>query len=185
MLTVPMKKQCLSDDRGSVAVEFAIISLTAVITIVFILTASMVLYLNQTLDNATAQVSRQIMTGSAQAASINSSAFRVDLCKLLPRTIDCSLLVINLYVVPKSAGPSGFYNFVNADLSGLSLPDLSNGGTGQFTLGARGEYQYLQVIYPITFPPALILKWLSGGATYKGAPAFIAISTAAFRNELF
>ncbi|SFG30177.1 hypothetical protein [Methylobacterium gossipiicola] len=96
----------------------------------------------------------------------------------------CDNLIINLYVVPKEVQPSGFYKFVNADRSGLLIPDITS-GSSQFNLGGRGDYQYLQVIYPITFPGAAIMMWLSGGRTYNGTPAYLAISTAAFRNEQF
>jgi len=177
-------KRYASDNRGSVAVEFALVSLTAVMLILFILCGGLILYLNQALDQATTQASRNVMTGAAQTAAISSSDFRAQVCAGLPRTMTCANLIINLYTVNKEAGPGGFYRFVNADRSGLSLPDLSQ-GAGQFNLGVRGDYQYLQVIYPITFAPTPILKWLSGGATFNGAPAYLAISTAAFRNEQF
>lgn len=178
------KKQFLTETRGSVAVEFAVVSMLAMMVILFILNAALIFYLNQALDVATSQAARQIVTGSAQAASLNSSGFRANLCALVPKTMDCGKLTINLYTVPKAAAPAGFYAYVNADVSGLRMPDLGN-ATGQFSLGGRGDYQYLQVIYPITFPPAAILSWLSGGATYQGAPVYLAVSTAAFRNEQF
>ncbi|MCJ2084071.1 TadE/TadG family type IV pilus assembly protein [Methylobacterium sp. J-090] len=177
-------KKYLYDDRGAVAVEFAIVSLVAILVIVFTLSAGLVLYLNQALDYATAQASRQIITGSAQATSLNSSNFRTSLCGYLPKAMICDNVVINLYVVPKAAGPAGYYAFANADMSGLAIPDLSS-GSGRYTLGIRGDFQYLQVIYPITLPPAAIMSWLSGRATYKGVPAYLAVSTAAFRNEQF
>lgn len=165
------------------AVEFALVFLAAVTLILFILCAALILYLNQALDHATTQASRKIITGSAQTTSLSSADFRSQVCDLLPKTMTCANLIINLYTLNRESGPGGFYRFVNADRSGLSLPDLSP-GAGQFDLGARGAYQYLQVIYPITFPPAPILKWLSG-ATFNGAPAYLAMSTAAFRNEQF
>lgn len=177
-------KQYLYDERGATAVEFAIVSLIAILVIVFILSAALVLYLNQVLDYATAQASRQIITGSAQAQSMGSSAFRTSLCSYLPKPIFCENIVINLYVVPKAGGPAGYYTFVKPDKSGLLIPDLSS-GSGNYTLGVRGDFQYLQVIYPITLPTVAVISWLSGGTVYRGAPAYLAVSSAAFRNEQF
>ena len=64
------------------------------------------------------------------------------------------------------------------------IPPLDNGATS-FSTGARGSYEYLQVIYPITFLPSLVSDILSNGQVYKGNPAYLAISTAAFRNEQY
>lgn len=177
-------RQFRLDERGAAAVEFAIVSLIAILVIVFILSAGLVLYLNQALDYATAQASRQIITGSAQAKSFGSSDFRTSLCGFLPRTMDCEKISINLYVVPKAGGPAGYYAFTKPDMSGLAIPDPST-GTGTYTLGVRGDFQYLLVVYPITLPTAAIASWLGAGTQYKGAPAYLAVSTAAFRNEQF
>lgn len=176
--------QYLHDDRGAAAVEFALVSLVAILVVIFTLSAGLVLYLNQALDYATVQASRQILTGSAQAQSLSASGFRASLCGSLPKALACDDVTINLYVVPKAGRPSGYYAYTKPDLSGLAIPNLS-GGSGQYTLGIRGDFQYLQVVYPITLLPAAIMSWLGGGTTYKGAPAYLAVSTAAFRNEQF
>ena len=59
---------------------------------------------------------------------------------------------------------------------------LSNSGS-KYDPGIQSDYVYLQVIYPITILPSFMSSILSGGATYNGSPAFLAVSTAAFRNE--
>jgi hypothetical protein len=41
------------------------------------------------------------------------------------------------------------------------------------------------VIYPITFMPAAFASILDSSATFNGAPAYLTVSTAAFRNELY
>ena len=58
-------------------------------------------------------------------------------------------------------------------------------GSGQFTLGSQGDYQYLQVIYPITFLPSFMTAWLDASTKYNGKPAYLIISTAAFRVESY
>ncbi|MFF8800735.1 MULTISPECIES: TadE/TadG family type IV pilus assembly protein [unclassified Methylobacterium] len=176
----------IRDERGATTVEFALVGLAFIATILFVMAVAVVLYLNQALDNATASASRQILTGKAQSQSTPATlaTFRESLCTFLPAVLTCNNVIINLYVVPKARGPGGYYTFVKADMSGLALPKL-DAASGQFKLGNRGDYQYLQVIYPITFLPPVVASWLGGGTTYDGKPAFVAVSGAAFRNERF
>ncbi|PXW65515.1 TadE/TadG family type IV pilus assembly protein [Methylobacterium sp. B4] len=176
----------IRDERGATTVEFALVGLAFIATMLFVMGVAAVLYLNQVLDNATARATRQIMTGKAQSQStpMTAAAFRQSLCANLPAALSCSDVIINLYVVPKGVQPGGYYAFVNADRSGLALPKIE-AASGQFKLGGRGEYQYLQVIYPITFLPSIVASWMSSGTTYNGKPAFLAVSGAAFRNERY
>ena len=89
-----------------------------------------------------------------------------------------------MQTVAEAAQPAGYYALVNGDQSGLIIPSLSNAGA-QFNPGNQGSYVYLQVIYPVTFLPAFVAKLLGANATYNGAAAYLAVSTAAFRNEQY
>ncbi len=91
---------------------------------------------------------------------------------------------MNLYKIPQAVQPAGYYSYVKSDMSGLKIPALTP-GTGTFDLGTQGDFQYLQVIYPITFLPSGFASILSGGATFNGQAAYLAIATAAFRNEQY
>ena len=176
--------QYLHDRRGAAAVEFALVAGMLILTILFVMTVAMILFVNQAVDYATTRASRQIMTGAAQAKALDQAGFRTALCGYLPAMVNCANVVINLYTVPTGTSPSGYYSYVKPDVSGLLMPPLTP-GSGQYTLGPRGAYQYLLVVYPITFIPAAFARTLGGSATFNGAPAFLAVSTAAFRNELF
>ncbi|KQO80627.1 pilus assembly protein TadE [Methylobacterium sp. Leaf90] len=180
------KSNYISNEEGSVAVEFALVGAAFILTLLFVMASALVGYINQTLDNATIRASRQILTGGLQSQSSAATleGFKQTLCGYLPATLSCDNLIVNLYVVPKAGQPSGYYAYVSSDLSGVTVANLAT-GSGQFNLGSRGDYQYLQVIYPITFLPPQISYWLSGGATYKGKPAYLAVSAAAFRNEQY
>ena len=170
---------------GAAAVEFAVIAPMMVLSVVFIMIIALILYMNQVLDYATSQAARQIITGAAQTAGTDQATFKANLCKKLPILMSCSNVVVNLYIVPPTSGTqSGYYAFVKPDLSGLLIPPLTS-GAGQYNLGSRGTYQYLQVIYPITFLPSALASVLGAGATYNGSPAYLTIATAAFRNENF
>lgn len=172
------------DRSGAAAVEFALVAGLLILTILFVMTVAMILFVNQAIDYATTRASRQVMTGSAQAKAMDQAGFRKALCGYLPAIVKCSDVVINLYIVPTGTSPSGYYSFVKSDVSGLQLPALTP-SAGQYTLGARGAYQYLLVVYPITFLPSAFAAVLGGTASYNGSPAYLAVSTAAFRNEQF
>lgn len=172
------------DRGGAAAVEFALVAGLFILAVLFVMTAAMILFINQSIDYAATRASRQIMTGAAQAQAMDQAGFRAALCGHLPAVLKCSNVVINLYVVQAGSSPGGYYSFVKPDMSGLVIPPLTP-GVGQYTLGPRGAYQYLLVIYPITFLPSAFASILGGGATYNGAPAYLTVSTAAFRNELF
>lgn len=173
------------DTRGAAAVEFALVGSMLVLTIVFIMMLGLLLYLGQALDRATDLASRQIMIGAVQKAGMNQSTFRSSvLCPALPSAINCNDVIVNVQTVTEAAQPTGYYALVNAGQTGLIIPSLSNTGA-QFSPGAQGSYVYVQVIYPITILPAFMTSLLGSGATYNGAPAYLAISTAAFRNEQY
>ncbi|MDV2985810.1 UNVERIFIED_CONTAM: pilus assembly protein [Methylobacteriaceae bacterium AG10] len=176
----------IRNDEGSAAVEFALVGSAFIATLFFIMATALVLYINQVIDNATVRASRQILTGGLQSQSTAATlaSFKQSVCGNLPAAFSCNDIVVNLYVVPKAVQPGGYYSFVSSDMNGVIVSNLAT-GTGVLNLGARGDYQYLQVVYPITFLPTPIASWLSGGATYKGKPAYLAVSAAAFRNEQY
>lgn len=169
---------------GAAAVEFALVGSMFIMTMMFVMIIGLIFYIGEAVEYATTAAARDILTGTAQANSATVGTFTQSVCNRLPAAISCGNLVINLYVVPQAAQPSGYYSYVKSDLSGLTIPPLSP-GSGQFTLGSRGQYQYLQVIYPITFLPSGLASMLSNGVTFNGKPAYLAIATTAFRNELF
>jgi Flp pilus assembly protein TadG len=172
------------DREGAAAVEFALVAMLFILSLLFIMTVATILFINQALDYATTRAARQVLTGAAQANALDQASFKASLCSNLPAVLKCSNLVVNLYVVPPGTSSSGYYTYVKSDLSGLAIPPLTP-GSGQYTLGTRGQFQYLLVIYPITFLPSVFASMLGGGATFNGAPAYLNVSTAAFRNELF
>nr|WP_245291927.1 TadE/TadG family type IV pilus assembly protein [Methylobacterium tarhaniae] len=173
----------IRDDKGSTTVEFALVGLMFIATVLFTMTVAQILYFNQQLDFATDQAARQVIIGNAQRQNPPPTLanFTQALCHHLPPAMSCGDLIVNLHVVEPVPG---YYAYVNSDQSGLKIPALT-AGSGQFTLGTQGRYQYLQVIYPITFLPSFMTGWLDASATYKGKPAYLVISTAAFRVEQY
>lgn len=180
-----MRARLIRDEKGSTTVEFALVGLLFIVALLFTMIVAQILYFGQKLDFATEAASRQVIVGTAQKQNPPPTLanFTQVLCGNIPAAMSCSDLVVNLYVVPKAASP-GYYAYVKTDRSGLTVPPLTP-GSGQFTLGGQGDYQYLQVIYPVTILPSFMTGWLDASATYKGKAAYLVMSTAAFRVEQY
>ncbi|MGX7706202.1 TadE/TadG family type IV pilus assembly protein [Methylobacterium sp. Gmos1] len=173
----------IRDEKGSTAVEFGLVGMLFIAALVGTMIMAQILYFGQKLDYATEQASRQVLIGNPQQQSSASLAtFTQALCGYLPTAMSCSNVIVNLYVVPE--GNPGYYTYAKSDMSGLTVPPLTP-GSGQFSLGNRGDYQYLQVVYPITLLPPFMSSWLDGTTSYKGKAAYLLISTAAFRVEQY
>lgn len=172
------------DCGGAAAVEFALVSGLLITTILMVLTVGLLLFMGQALDHATDVAARQIMTGAVQKQGMTQGTFVSSVvCAALPATFNCNNVIVNVQTVPEAPGPAGYYAFVNNTQTGLVTPTLSN-ASAQFNPGLQGNYVYLQVVYPITIVPAVLAKIL-GTATFSGTSVYLAMSTAAFRNEQY
>ena len=176
----------VADASGASAVEFALVTPMFLLLILFIMVVALILYLNQALDYATSKAARSVMVGDAQGRALSQSDFRTKVvCASLPAAFNCNNVIVNLQTVTPAAQPAGYYSYtVDNNANGLIIPVLSN-GAAQYTLGTQGSYEYLQIIYPVTFLPAGLASILSHGATFNGSPAYLLVSTAAFRNEQY
>ena len=169
--------------RASTAVEFALVAMMLIPVILFVMMVGLILYYNQALDYATNKASRQIMVGNVQKSSMTQAAFQQLVCSYLPAAFQCANVIVNVQTATEASQPGGYYSYVTSNQSGLIIPTLSN-SSSQYSPGTGGSYEYVQVIYPITFIPSLFASVL-GRATYQGSPAYLVVSTAAFRNEQF
>ena len=169
---------------GATAVEFGFVGMMLIMTILFIMVAGLIVYYNQALDYATSKAARQIMIGAAQTNAVSQSTFRTQyVCGNLPAVFNCANVIVNVQTATEASQPGGYYSFVNSNQTALTIPTLSN-AAASYALGTQGSYEYLQVIYPIPFIPA-VFSSIFGKATYNGAPTYLAISTAAFLNEQY
>ena len=179
------KRDFFRDSSGATAVEFAFVSSFFIFTILFIMTVSLIIYYNLALDFATGKAARQIMTGSVQKQSLAQPAFVSSiLCPYLPAAMACGDVIVNVYTIAEAAGPQGYYAYANSGTTALTTPTLSN-ANATFSPGTQQSFEYVQVVYPVTLLPSFIASLIGGGATYKGAPAFVITSTAAFKNEQY
>lgn len=176
----------MASTDGATAVEFALVSTPFILTLLFFLTAGWIIYLQQSLDAFTLTVARQVMIGAVQKAGTSDAAtFKASyVCPTLPASFSCGDVVVNLYQVTEGSSPGGYYNYVNSTVTQVNVPSPLQ-PPGQFQAGTQGAYQYLQVLYPVTFFPSALATVLGSKATYNGAAAYVVMSTAAFRNEQY
>lgn len=170
---------------GAAAVEFALVSLMFLMSILFVMIVGLIVYENEALDFATSKAARQIMTGQVQKGSIGLSAFRTQMvCPYLPAAMNCANVIISVQTITVGAQPNGYYSLVNDSATALNIPQLKV-DTGAYSVGTQGTYEYLLIVYPVTFIPSFFAKILGGNATYQGLPAFLLTSTATFKNEQY
>jgi len=170
----------ICDHRGSAAVEFALIGLPFLLTLVAFMESAFDMFCMNALDNAVQIAARQIMTGQIQGATHQISAAQFNgsvLCPLLPSAFNCANLIVNIQTFSIGGSSGGFYSFVNSAHSGLKTPS----GTS-YCLGTGGQYVFVQVLYPM---PLLTTAFLKAATSYNGQNVLMLSSGAAFRNEPF
>lgn len=134
------------DDRGAVAIEFAILALPFFTIIYAILETTLVFFAGQILDSAVQDASRLLRTGQAQTANYSSSQFRTAICNGLYGMFDCSQLKIKVSKVS---------NFTSATVSPpTQVGNACSPTTGcawtiteAYTPGTGGDVILLQVYY--------------------------------------
>ena len=159
---------------GSAPVEFAIVAIPFFILLFALIEIALAFFASQYLETATAEAARQIMTGRAQAANFNRSAFTSAVCNNLKALMNCSGIVVDVKTVS---------SFCGADTGGPArnssgAPNYS--GTG-YNPGTGGDIVVVKVYYewPVMVPTfGLAVGDLPNGKRLLQA-------TAVFRNEPF
>lgn len=158
---------------GSAAVEFAMVAFPFLALIMGILEISMIYLVSTTLENATADVARQIRTGQMQmAGGATAQTFSTAICGEL--TWLGSACSSNLYVDVRT-----FASFSSMTQSSPVQNGAVNTASLQFNPGTAGQIVLVRAFYQWTlFTPMLdqIAATMNGGST-------LITATAAFRNE--
>lgn len=164
--------------QGTTAVEFGMIALPFLTTIMFILFVSLTLFYRTTLDYATQKAARALMVGTPQTSGQTAIQFRTNtLCPYLTLVFfDCSKIVVNLVTVTETVEPTAYTNFVTPDLSAIIVPPPSI----SYCPGVGSSYEVLEVLYPL---PIYLSFFASAPNVVQGQ--FLLLSTATFRNEPF
>ena len=164
------------DEKGSVAVEFALTAIPFFVLLFAILEAGIIFFATATLDQAVNDAGRLIRTGQAQAAGLTEEQLTKTICDNVVLLSGCTdNLKIDVRV----------YN----NFSSVTFPSIM-GTDGKvdsnklaFALGNAGDIVLIRAFYiwPIwsPFPTGLANN---GGTT---SPTRIIQSSVAFRNEPF
>lgn len=154
---------------GTALIEFALLGPAFLALLVAILQTGVVFLFQQTLQTATTQTARLIMTGQAQTQKISSATFLKDVCSAAGNVFDCSKLSANIQT---------FTTF-----SGMQTTNPVSGGTftqpNNYSLGGPGDIVLVQIFYQlpvVTAPLGYTMANTSNGNALLTA-------TAVFRNE--
>lgn len=179
----------LKDENAATAVEFAMVSIPFLGLLFAIFETAFVFFTTQSVEAATAEAARQIMTGQAQGVSTVTTAEQFKsayLCqstgRILPSYVDCSKVVVD---VRKAS------NWTSADLTNNFFTET----THKYCAGDANEIAVLRVGYPMpVFLSILAMNSLgasgvskveSGLTSYQGNMVHLIVATSVFRNEPF
>ncbi len=179
----------LRDENAATAVEFALVSVPFLGLLFAIFETAFVFFTTQSVEAATAEAARKIMTGQAQSNSAVSSAEQFKsayLCpttgRILPGYIDCNTIVVD---VRKAA------TWSSATLSSNFFTET----THQYCTGNTSEIVVLRVGYPMpVYLSVLAMNSIALGGTTTvtsgqtnvgGSMKHLIVATSVFRNEPF
>lgn len=124
-----------ADQRGASAMEFAIIAAPFIAIMVAILQVALTFFAQQNLETATAKASRQLMTGSDQAAGMTKAQFLASVCAQLPAFMKCANVMVDVRSTTDFSSASTTSPTLTYDTSGNVNNSWSYapGGSGQIT----------------------------------------------------
>ncbi len=163
------------DRSGASALEFALLAVPTVLTLLAIIEVALVYFATFNLESATARGARLIRTGQAQNQKFDAGQFKNEVCKYIVAPLTCDGLRLDV---------RHYASFTNA-ASNLTNPlDGSGNLNSNFSYdpGAGGDVVVVRAFYewPLMakLPQAISLGNMANGDR-------LLIATAAFRNEPF
>ncbi len=164
-------RHALRDEHGAAAVEFVLVAGPFIFMILVALQTAIIFFFDQTLQTATQQSARLIMTG--QTSAMNQSDYHAAVCAHLPSMFDCSKVWVDVQSAPSFAKISTAPIVPTFDPSG----HIQN--TWNFSQGAPSDVVILRVMY----------EWpvVGGAFGYANQPNgnHLMMGTAVFKNEPF
>jgi Flp pilus assembly protein TadG len=165
----------LQDERGSVAVEFAMVALPFIFMMLAIFELGLYFVVATTLENATGNAARMIRTGEMQlAGTANAATFKTKVCSSLSwlgssctNNLTVDVRKLTQFTNPNPPSPVQNGNFNNASMT--------------FVPGAPEDIILVRTFYK--WP--LLTNALRGGlqATGESGGTAVITSTVIFRNE--
>ncbi len=163
-------RRILKCQRGTAALEFALVATPFFALLIAFFETALVFLAEQTLQTATTEASRLIMTGQAQSQGLTTAQFQQDVCNNVGALFSCSNIYVN---VQKFSTFSAI-----AQLNPLTNGDF-NKGSLNYNIGGPGDIMLVQVFYQwpvLTAPLGFNLSNMNGNNR-------LLMATAVFRNE--
>ena len=169
----PAVSRLLRDDRGAIAVEFAMVALPFIFMIMAVFELALVFTVSTTLDSATAKAARQIRTGQLQTAGgATATTFVAQICANLGWLE--SQCADNLSVDVRT-----FPSFQNVTTTTPVTAGVFQPGSLVFNMGNAGDIVMVRAYYQWT----LITPFLNGGLQPLANGKKVITATTTFRNE--
>lgn len=160
-------------EDGAVAVEFAMVAAPFLALLFAIMETAMIFFAGQTLETATADTSRLIMTGQAQSQGYQMTEFKTALCSRVYAMFDCAN---KIKIDVRTIGTTSFGSANTSKPISNGKVDSDNFG---FKPGGPGCIVVTKVMYE--WPVFVSLLGLNLADLANGKRLLMA--TAAFRNE--
>jgi Flp pilus assembly protein TadG len=156
---------------GAAAAEFAVVGPLFLVLFIAIIQTVVAFFMQQVLIEATAQAGRLIMTGQAQAASMDAAHFIDTVCGNAAGILDCSKVSVAAQTFDSFQAIAPTNPIQNGAINQGSLP---------FATGSPGSVVLVQVFYQL---PVIVTPFGFNLATLGGNALLTA--TAVFSNEPF
>jgi hypothetical protein len=150
-----------SDNRGSVAVEYAMLMLPFLTILFAMLETGYMLFISILMEGATSDAARQVRTGNIQQAEEPLVLFKRTLCDNMFNVVKCDDLNINV---------KAFGNTLKS--------------SGNFAPGSAGELIVVRVSFKFSFVTPFLADILEASPN-GGDGTVLLVSNSAFRNEPF
>jgi Flp pilus assembly protein TadG len=162
------------DRRGSVAIEFSLIAIPFFMLLFGILEAGVIFFGSSMLEKGTADASRLIRTGQAQAQNLTKTQFHDYICTQISLLLSCGA---NLQVDVES-----FSSFANVQIGNPIRPDGTlDPNLNKYAIGGPGDIVLVRTFYTWDIVTPLLRPFfgnLSGGKRLLS-------SASTYRNEPF
>jgi len=165
---VRLSRRLARASTGAAAVEFAILSIPVIATLVFGLQLAIVTFYGQVVQNLADQAARQLMVGAPQLAGNASTANAFSnnvVCPLAAGVLPCSSLVIDVQQV------ASFNQLNTAPVNYATTNGVLNTPTNYPNTWAPSQVIMLRILYnyPLPFSPWNFgLRGSNGGAELQG-----------------
>jgi len=170
MLSINRCKLFLKDNRGTNAVEFALLALPFFGLLLGVIQLGLIFLASQSLDEAVDNAAREIRTGQTRSINTAANIFRANLCDDVPIIMDCES---NLEVSVQS-----FASFADTTSTTLFI-DNRPVITGDYETGDGGD---LVVISAAVSIPLVAGSWFGTG---DGSGRTRLSTSLVFTNENF